>query len=761
MSANEIRVRGADTHNLKHLDVDVPKGKLVVFTGVSGSGKSSLVFDTIYTEAQRQLIETFSSFARRRLPKLSRPPVASIENISTAIVIDQKRMGRNLRSTVGTATEIFTYLRLLYSRCGSPQIGPSFYFSFNHPEGMCPDCQGLGKRIRVKVEKMLDTSKSLREGAVMHPDFKVEGWNWREIVGSEMFPVDIPVGEFTPAQRHDLLYADKIPFRKKHGAGTYAKTFTGIARRLEQFYLNKAEDELPDAKRTAYDEYLTYANCEVCGGTRLNPRARGVQLQGRGIDEISAMELEQVDAILAEIRMPVAQAMVKKMRQIIGHLLDIGVGYLSLDRAVATLSGGESQRIKMARQLDCDLVDMLYILDEPSIGLHPKDNSKLIGMLQTLRDKGNSVLVVEHDPDIIRAADWVIEIGPQAGRGGGRLLYHGGLEGLQALKTPTGRALAKTLPEAVIRKPWNQAFEIRNAKVHNLKNISTRIPEGVLTCITGVAGSGKSTLIHEVFVPAHPDAVVVDQTAIAKSSRSIPVSYLGIFDAIRKEIAGPTGADPGWFSFNSKGACPKCNGAGVLSIEMNFMDDVKMICDECQGRKYQAKVLALKYQGKSMDEILELTASEAKTFFKTPEIIRRLQVLCDVGLDYIEIGQALSTLSGGESQRLKLATELHKQGRIYVLDEPTTGLHRSDTQRLLAILRRMTDHHNTVVVIEHNLDVIWQADWVIDLGPDGGRRGGEILAEGAPETVAACEESRTGKYLKQYFMSGHGQRAVR
>ncbi len=752
MNPHEIRVRGANTHNLKHLDVDVPKGKLVIFSGVSGSGKSSLVFDTIYTEAQRQLIETFSSFARRRLPKLSRPPVESIENISTAIVIDQKRMGRNLRSTVGTATEIYSYLRLLYSRCGEPQIGPSFYFSYNHPEGMCLDCQGLGKRIRVDAGKMLNPSKSLREGAITHPDFKVEGWNWREIVGSEMFPTDIPVGDFTPEQRQMLLYADKIPFRKKHGAGTYAKTFTGIVRRLEQFYVNKAEDELPEAKRTAYDEYLTYADCETCGGTRLNPRARSVHIHERSLDEVAAMELEQADAFLAQIRVPEAQAMVRKMRQILGHLLAIGVGYLSLDRAVATLSGGESQRVKMARQLDCDLVDMLYILDEPSIGLHPKDNQKLVDMLRTLRDKGNSVLVVEHDPDIIRAADWVIEIGPKAGRGGGELLYQGELDGLLVSETPTGKALAETMPQTIRRKPWTEAFEIRNAQVHNLKNLNTRIPKGVLTCVTGVAGSGKSTLIHNVFVPAYPDAVVVDQTAIGKSSRSIPVSYLGIFDAIRKEMAQATGADPGWFSFNSKGACPKCNGAGTLSIEMNFMDDVQMTCDECQGRKYQEKVLALTYQGKSMDEILELTASEAKVFFKTPEISRRLQVLCDVGLDYIEIGQALSTLSGGESQRLKLATELHKQGRIYVLDEPTTGLHRSDTQRLLAILKKLTDRHNTVVVIEHNADVIWQADWVIDLGPEGGRRGGEIVAEGIPEKVAACAHSQTGKYLQAQFV---------
>lgn len=749
MQQAEIKIRGAATHNLKHLDVDIPRGRLVVFTGVSGSGKSSLVFDTIYTEAQRQLIETFSSFARRRLPKLTRPPVESIENISTAIVIDQKRMGRNLRSTVGTATEIFSYLRMLYSRCGKPFIGPSFFFSYNHPEGMCPRCQGLGKRIRVDADLLLDRSKSLRDGAMTHPDYKVGGWFWREIVGSEMFPTDIPVGEFTPQQVQELLYAEKIPFRKKHGAGTYTKTFTGIARRLETYYVNKGEDELPETKRTAYDKYLTYGDCEACRGTRLNERARSVRVEGRTLDEVSGLELGETRAFLETVTDPMAASMVKKMRQILGHLTDIGVGYLSLDRAVATLSGGESQRVKMARQLDCDLVDMLYILDEPSIGLHPKDNASLIGMLNRLRDKGNSVLVVEHDPDVIRAADWVIEIGSRAGCEGGKLLFSGPLDGLLATDTPTGRCLTAASPAAPARKVWSQAYAIRNASAHNLKNLNVRIPQSVLTCITGVAGSGKSTLIHEVFVKEHPEAVVVDQTAVGKSSRSIPASYLGIFDAMRKEIAAATKSDPGLFSFNSKGACPKCNGAGVLSIEMNFMDDVQMICDECQGRKYQDRVLELKYQGRSMDEILDLTASEAVTFFQTAEITRRLKVLCDVGLDYIEIGQSLSTLSGGEAQRLKLATELHKKGRIYVLDEPTTGLHRADIERLLHILRRLTSHDNTVVVIEHNPDVIWQADWVIDLGPGGGSQGGEVVAEGPPETIAACRSSHTGRYLKR------------
>jgi len=753
-----LSVRGADTHNLKHVDCDIPKRRLVAFTGVSGSGKSSLVFDTIYTEAQRQLIETFSSFARRRLPKLSRPPVEEITNLATTIVIDQKRMGRNLRSNVGTATEIATYLRLLFSRCGQPFIGPSFYFSFNHPDGMCPECKGLGKRITVNTDLLLDRSKTLREGAITHPDFKVGGWYWREIVGSGIFPADLTLDQFSEEQIQSLLFVDKIAYDREHGAGTYSKNFEGIARKLERLYVNKGEDEIPAVRKTAYEKYFTYSDCTACEGVRINPRARAVVLNGRRMPELVTMELTELDAFLAGIQDPVAVPLVRKMRQILSHLIEIGVGYLSLNRAVSTLSGGESQRVKMARQMDCDLVDLLYILDEPSIGLHPKDNGKLIAMLHKLRDKGNSVLVVEHDPEIIRAADWVVDIGPRAGRDGGRLVYSGPLPGLLQSDSETGRCLSQTAVKATVpRNPWTESFAIENAGIHNLKNVSVRIPKGILTCITGVAGSGKSSLVHGAFVPAHPEAVVVDQTAIGRSPRSTPVSYIGVFDIIRKEVAAGTAADPSLFSFNSKGACPKCNGLGYLSVEMSFLDDVTMTCDECQGRKYREEVLALRYQGRSIDEILAMTAREALDFFKTPEIVRRLKVLCEVGLEYIEIGQVLSSLSGGESQRLKLATELHKKGNIYILDEPTTGLHMADTERLLQIVQKLVKHHNTVIVIEHNLDVIKYADWVIDMGPLGGSRGGSVIAEGTPETIAACEASFTGRYLRDFLAAVPGR----
>lgn len=748
-----LTVEGARTHNLKNITVAIPRNRIVAFTGVSGSGKSSLVFDTIHTEAQRQLIETFSSFARRRLPKLSRPPVDGIRNLSTSIVIDQKPMGRTLRSTVGTATETATYLRMLYSRFGRPFLGPSFYFSFNNPEGMCRECSGLGKKITIDPESFLDPSKSLREGAITHPDYKVGGFYWREFMVMDLFDPDRKVGDYTPEERNRLLYSEPIPVEKKHGAGTYIKNFQGVIRRLERYYVDRAEDEGADEEKNAYERYLRYGTCPACGGTRLNARALSARVGGMTIAEACAMELADFDSFLAGLRLPEAESLVSKMRRIVGHLTEIGVGYLSLDRAVSTLSGGESQRVKMARQLDCDLTGLLYVLDEPTTGLHPRDNAKLISLLGSLRDAGNSVLVVEHDPDVIRAADWVVEIGPKAGREGGNLLYAGDVPGILATDTPTGRVLASGRGAAGRnRRPWTRSFAVRDARLHNLKGVSVDIPEGVFTCVTGVAGSGKSSLIHGVFVAGRPDAVVVDQTAIGRTSRGTPASYLGIFDPMRREIARALGAEAGLFSFNSKGGCPKCGGSGFLSIEMNFLDDIRMVCDECGGKRYRAEVLEMAYRGKNIAEILDMTAGEAAGFFAAKEIGRRLTVLCDVGLDYIAIGQPLSTLSGGEAQRLKLATELHKSGNVYVMDEPTSGLHVTDIERLIAVVDRLVDAGNTVVVIEHNPEFMAAADWIIDMGPDGGKAGGEVVAFGTPETVAGQPRSHTGRCLKGFLL---------
>jgi excinuclease UvrABC ATPase subunit len=744
----QIRVKGARVHNLKNIDVDIPKHKVVVFTGVSGSGKSSLVFDTVYTEAQRQLIETFSAFARRRLPKLSRPDIDEIENIATAIVIDQKKMGANMRSTVGTATEISTYMRLLFSRVGQPQIGPSHFFGFNHPEGMCPVCRGLGRRIAIDVDRLFDMDKSLREGAIGHPDYKVGGWNWRELIAFELFDNDLPLKDYPEADLQRLFYARDIPVEKKHGAGTYAKSFEGIVRKLERIYLGKSDAVLSKDRQAAYEKYFTMSDCTACGGSRLNERARSVHVAGKSIDQLDAMELTELEHLLKGIDIELARPITGKMCETLTHLIDIGVGYLTLNREVGTLSGGESQRVKMARQLQCDLVDLLYVMDEPSVGLHPHDISRLIALLFDLKDRGNSVLVVEHDPDIIRTAEWIIDIGPEAGVNGGTLVYAGPPAGIEASGSVTGAYLAH--PPALSRRHREITghYEIRNARVNNLKNVSVDIPKGVLTCVTGVAGSGKSSLINEVFVKAHPEAIVIDQSPVARSIRSTPATYTGMFDHIRRDLARATGSDPALFSYNSKGACPKCKGNGFIKVEMSFLDDVSIVCDECNGRKYRDEVLALSARGKNIFDILEMSATAALDYFENEQVLKRLRLLEDVGLGYLKIGQPLSTLSGGEAQRIKLASELHKKGALYVLDEPTTGLHMADIARFAKIIQKLVDNRNTVVVIEHNLDIIRQADWIIDMGPEGGSKGGEVLFEGPVRELAGCKRSVTGRYLQ-------------
>jgi excinuclease UvrABC ATPase subunit len=749
-----IEVRGARAHNLKDVDLDIPRGRMVVFCGVSGSGKSSLVFDTLYTEAQRQLIETFSAFARRRLPKLSRPDVDEIRNLGTGIVIDQRRLGRTLRSTVGTATEIYTYLRLLFSRCAEPFVGFSHVFSFNHPEGMCPACKGLGRRIRIDPELIIDKTRSLKDGGITHPDYKVGGYFWRDFTSNGLFDAHKPLGDFTPDEMRRLLYADGETIQRTHEGVAYSKTWQGVITRLERLYLNKAEDEVPKSRRDAYQKYLVYDDCDRCGGDRLNERVLQAKLRGRTIAELSRLELGVLDAFLAGVEGDVARPLVRKMRALLGHLIGIGVGYLTLGRAVATLSGGESQRLKMARQLDCGLTGLMYVLDEPSIGLHPRDIDHLLRILAELRDQGNSVLVVEHDPAVISAADWVVDIGPRAGKEGGRVMFQGTVDRLRKSDSPTGRALARmSEPRPVrVRRPVGNWFEIRGAAVHNLKGVDVRIPCGVFCCITGVAGSGKSTLVHDVFLAAHPDAVVVDQRPAGRNSRSNPLTYTGIFDAVRKGFGRATGRPASLFSFNSEGACPECKGQGTVKVEMSFIDDITMRCPECEGRRYLPEVLELRWNGRTIDDVLRMTVDEACAFFEEKSILASLEILRRVGLGYLELGQPLSSLSGGEAQRLKLAGELGKRGNIYVMDEPTTGLHPSDIALLTGIIDELADAGNSVIVIEHNLEVIGRADWVIDLGPEGGAAGGELVAQGTPEDIAACGMGHTGRYLREALL---------
>ena len=809
-----IEIRGARTHNLRGIDVDVPKHRLVAFTGVSGSGKSSLVFDTICTEAQRQLVETFSTYARRRLPQLTRPPVESIRNISPCIVIDQKRLGASSRSTVGTVTEIYTYLRMLFSRCGRPFIGWSHRFSFNHPEGMCPACKGLGKRVRVDVDRLLDLDRTIEEGAIRHPSFDIGKWYWREIVQTRVVPPDKPLRQFTEAEMERLLWADGLLVEKFHEGVTYERPFDGVARKLERLHVDKNEDQIPRTAREAYRRLFRERPCPDCAGARLNRTALAVKLAGGWtIGRLVACELTELDRVLRDLAdhddyepiRDVVATLVARMRRTLRDLIEIGVGYLSLNRGVPTLSGGESQRVKMARQLDCDLVDLIYILDEPTVGLHPRDIDHLIAMLRRLRDQGNSVLVVEHDPAVIRAADWVVDVGPRAGNGGGEVVFAGRLDDLLGAGGATSRALEeRAAAPRKERRPFRDTLLIENATGNNLRNLSVRIPKGVLTCVTGVAGSGKSSLVGELVDTLRrsgADAelredgrrgndgwrdgdgrrgrdgrpgkggelredgnregvVVVDQRPVGRSSRSNPATYIGVFDPIRKLFAGANGVSPAMFSFNARGSCPECKGRGYLEVELSFLDDVRLDCKVCEGKRYREEVLELQYCGRSIHDVLEMTVTDALAFFASggvdepgrrgAAIGRGLQLLADVGVGYLRLGQSVSTLSGGEAQRLKLASELTRSGNVYVMDEPTTGLHPADIDRLLAIVDRLLAGGNTVIVIEHNLDVIAAADWIVDLGPEGGRNGGAIVAEGTPEAVAALHEtSHTGRYLKQ------------
>lgn len=748
-----IIVENAHTNNLKNVSINIPKHKIVVFSGVSGSGKSSLLFDTIYTEAQRQLIETFSSFARARLPKLSRPDVDEIKNLSTPIVIDQKKMGSNLRSTVGTATELATYIRLLYSRIGQPFINqPSFAFSFNHPEGMCQCCHGLGKVVHIDEDSFLDREKSLREGAILHPFYKKNSYMLKELIQFGIFDNDKPLREWSKEELHKLLYSEPIELSKEQTGLTYRRFHEGIITKIERSVMEKGNDEKEEDEQNERERFLVYKTCPECHGTRINKRARSVKINGIGIDEASRMELSELLEFMRNVNDPqgISVPLIRKIVYVLEQLVRIGVPYLTLERPVSTLSGGESQRVKMARQLDCNLTDLLYVLDEPSVGLHPRDTERLIALFNELRDKGNSVFVVEHDPDIIRCAEWVVDMGPKAGSLGGSVIYNGTAEGLLSAEGLTAEQLRKRLGSDSFcpTRQWSDYYLIENACENNLKNITVRIPKGVLTVVTGVSGCGKSSLIHGCFVPQHPEACVINQEPVGRTTRGNIVSYMGVFNHIRKLFSETTGQEQSLFSFNAAGACPKCEGRGFLSFEMSFLDAVRTKCDDCNGKRYNSRAQSYKYKGKDISEVLDLTVNQAFDFFgDVPSILKHITLLQDVGLGYLTLGQSLSSLSGGESQRLKIATVLKKTGGLYVMDEPTTGLHMNDIENFFSIIDRLVNSGNTVIIIEHNPDIIRRADWMIDLGPEGGSKGGYLLFEGRPCDAVSDPHSITGRFL--------------
>ena len=749
MFQESIEIRGARENNLKDVSVRIPKRQITIFTGVSGSGKSSLVFDTIAAEARRQLNETFSTFIRNFLPRIPQPEADAIENLSMAIVVDQKRLGGGSHSTVGTITDIYSVLRLLFSRFGQPYAGPAIAFSFNNPRGMCPECNGVGRKIGVNMEVFLDTSKSLNEGAILYSEYAVDGWSWNVCKQSGLFDFDKKLADYSDEEMELLLHSKPYKVKTQMAGKPVNLTFEGIVDRFTNKYILHDIKTYSERTQKTVEPYMHFGPCSLCKGARLNQAVLNCKIKGYNIAQLAAMEVDDLLTFIRTIDDPTAAPIVENIAERLQHMIDIGLEYLSLNRETDTLSGGESQRIKMVKHLGSSLVDMMYIFDEPSIGLHPRDVHLLNDLLQQLRDKGNTVLVVEHDPDVIKVADHIVDIGPHAGREGGHIVFEGSWEALLQADTLTGRHMKQAVPiRAEFRSPKGK-LSITNATANNLQNVSVDIPLGVLTVITGVAGSGKSSLIHQTFLPRYPDAVVIDQSAVGVSSRSNPATYTGIMDDIRKAFAKANQVNPSLFSFNSKGACENCQGLGVVYTELAYLDEVKMPCEVCDGKRFKDEVLAYRFNGKSISDVLNMPAQEALTFFDSKEIVRKLQAINDVGLTYLTLGQPLSTLSGGECQRIKLASELHKKGSIYVMDEPTTGLHMSDIGHLLKIINRLVDTGNTVIIIEHNLTIIKNADWVIDMGPEGGNKGGRVLFEGTPAQLLQATQSLTSAYLRR------------
>ncbi|MEV8373253.1 excinuclease ABC subunit UvrA [Kribbella sp. NPDC056861] len=740
-----IRIQGARENNLQDVSVELPKHRLIVVTGVSGSGKSSLVFDTIAAEAQRQLNETFTTFIRNRLPKYGQPDADAIENLSPAIVVAQRRIGGNTRSTVGTVTDIHPLLRLPFSRAGKPFIGYSNRFSFNDPEGMCLACQGTGISATLDEKAFVDRSRSLDDGPFRHPSFGVGRWYWKYYAESGLFDTGKKLSRYSAREWNTLRRGARAP---KPVDGT-PSDYEGVIDRFHRLFLRKDVGKMSAANRAVFEKLVSSGVCPECKGGRLNAEALSCRIDGRNIAEFAALQADELLEVLAGVKEPEAATVVENLRDRLGNLVTIGLGYLSLDRQTSTLSGGESQRIKMVRHLGSSLGDMLYIFDEPTAGLHPGDVERFGRLLRKLQQKGNTVLVVEHDRDVIELADHVVDVGPGAGPAGGRIVYEGDVAGLRSADTETGRFMERAAPLNRSPREPSGMLTIANASAHNLRDVTVELPVGVLTVVTGVAGSGKSSLINDELRAQYPEAVAIDQSQLSGNRRSSPATYTGMMDEIRDLFARANDVSPALFSSNSEGACPNCKGLGFVYTELAFMDDLKSLCEVCDGRRYTAEVLGYELDGRSIADVLELTVSEAAGVFDSSSVEATISSLNDVGLGYLKLGQPLTTLSGGECQRVKLATELQTPAKVYVMDEPTTGLHMADVDQLLGIVHRLVDAGSTVIAIEHNLDVIAAADWLIDLGPGAGHEGGRILFEGTPAELLKDRKSLTAEHLRR------------
>ncbi|MGK5732508.1 ATP-binding cassette domain-containing protein [Streptomyces sp. URMC 124] len=770
-----IRVHGARVNNLKDVSIEIPKRRLTVFTGVSGSGKSSLVFDTIAAESQRLINETYSAFVQGFMPALARPEVDVLEGLTTAIIVDQQRLGADPRSTVGTVTDANAMLRILFSRLGKPHIGPPSAYAFNvasvrasgaitvergakkavkatyqRTGGMCPRCEGRGTVSDIDLTQLYDDSKSLSEGALTIPGYSMDGWYGRIFTGCGFFDPDKPIRKYTKRELHDLLHKEPTKI-KVDGINL---TYEGLIPKIRKSMLSKDVDALQPHVRAFVERAMTFATCPECDGTRLGEGARSSKIKKVSIADACAMEIRDLATWVRGLKEPSVAPLLAALQGTLDSFVEIGLGYLSLDRPSGTLSGGEAQRVKMIRHLGSSLTDTTYVFDEPTTGLHPHDIQRMNNLLLRLRDKGNTVLVVEHKPQTIAIADHVVDLGPGAGAAGGTVCFEGTVEGLRAGGTVTGRHLGDRagLKESV-RKPTGK-LPVRGATEHNLRNVNVDIPLGVLTVVTGVAGSGKSSLVHGS-LPADRGVVSVDQTAIRGSRRSNPATYTGLLDPVRKAFAKANGVKPALFSANSEGACPTCNGAGVIFTDLAMMAGVATPCEDCEGKRFEASVLEYRLGGRDISEVLAMSVTEAEEFFadgeaRIPAAHKILTRLADVGLGYLGLGQSLTTLSGGERQRLKLATRMAEKGGVYVLDEPTTGLHLADVEQLLGLLDRLVDSGKSVIVVEHHPAVMAHADWIIDLGPGAGHDGGRIVFEGTPADLAAARSTLTGEHLAEY-----------